>query len=239
MISANGKCSTRADANSIANGNPSKRVQISATDRALSSDMEKLDFGLNNSDQPVREMLSVCSTHPTFVGWLKQSNLIRRCVAAVDNISNGVSPAAHLGFLMKRGGFKAVNMGDQSKIDPTGYIRFQLVTMALGSMDTAELTAMFKKILPVLEEAYQELGYPDKSFRLTLAEAFDVLLRTPEVTGDVLLEEKVTSYGFKDPSLESLNDAQKHLLRMGPQNAAKILHKIREFYAALKKEGLM
>lgn len=203
------------------------------------TDAGQLDFGLNNSDQPVREMLSVCSTHQKFVSWLKQSNLIRRCVAAVDNVSNGVSPAAHLGFMLKRAGFKAIKQGDQVKVDPMGYIRFQPVAIALVSMDTGELVAMYKKLLPLLEEAYQELGYPDKKFRRTLVEAFDVLLKTPLLEGDILLEEKVTSYAFKDQRLEALNDAQKHLLRMGPQNAAKILDKIKEISVALKEEGLM
>jgi len=43
----------------------------------------------------------------------------------------------------------------------------------------------------------------------------------------------VKRYEFADPNLESLADAQKQLLRMGPANAKLVTDKLREIEAAL------
>jgi len=40
-------------------------------------------------------------------------------------------------------------------------------------------------------------------------------------------------YAYADEGLESLNGAQKHLLRMGPRNARLVKDKLREIAAAL------
>jgi hypothetical protein len=51
--------------------------------------------------------------------------------------------------------------------------------------------------------------------------------------GDIALKEGVISYYMVDEDLEGLSDAQKHLLRMGPQNIRKIQNKLREMAVAL------
>jgi hypothetical protein len=203
-------------------------------------DMEPaLGFSLRDSDEPVRELAKECTGHPEFGRWLKFKGLIRRFVAVTDNISNGVSPVAHLEFLEPRGPFTVEKKEDMIVLDSRSFIRYQPVTMALVSLRTEEAVKLYRRLLPVLEEAYRELGYPGQQFGETLSQAFDVLLNTPAADGDILLVEKVTTYGFADPNLERLNDAQKHLLRMGPENARKIKAKIRDIKAALKAEGLL
>jgi len=196
-------------------------------------------FSLQDSDGPVREMTADVSDHPQYALWLKNNHLIRKLTAVVDNIAGGVSPRAHLTFMSPAGKFEAAKKGALLVVDERSFIRYQSVVMVLVSMETEKLTAYYKKLLPLLNEAYSELGYPDKTFSQALAEAFDVILETPLPAGDLELVEKVTTYGFADPMLEGLNDAQKHLLRMGPQNARKIKQMIRDFSAALKAEELL
>jgi len=43
----------------------------------------------------------------------------------------------------------------------------------------------------------------------------------------------VVSYVYVDPDLEKMSDAQKHLLRMGPENIQIIQDKLRDFAAGL------
>jgi len=194
---------------------------------------------LNDSDVPVRELMKDFSTHPEFDKWLMSDNLLRRFVASVDNIANGESPRANVEFLKPPGRFDVVEKGDQVIINPRSYIRYQAIPMVLASLETEVLVGIYKKLIPVLEEAYQELGYPGKHFRQPLARALDQLIATPVVEGDVILEEKVSSYAFADPKLEALSEAQKHLLRMGPQNTRALIRKLKEIRDALKKEGLL
>ncbi|GAH52328.1 unnamed protein product, partial [marine sediment metagenome] len=70
-------------------------------------------------------------------------------------------------------------------------------------------------------------------FDKTLTVAIVELLKAPVVEGDILLEAKVVSYKMADPELENLSEAQKHLIRMGPENVRKIQAKLREIGLAL------
>jgi hypothetical protein len=67
----------------------------------------------------------------------------------------------------------------------------------------------------------------------------DVLLKTPVVDKEIRLEAKVKSFAIEDPELEQLNEAQKHLLRMGPQNSRACRKKLKEIKEALKAKGLL
>lgn len=194
------------------------------------------DIRLNTSDEPVRELVMDCSDHPDFDQWLKNKNILRRCVAVVDNISSGASPAPHLQFLLPSEPFKVMKKNGKIIPDPTGYIRYQAITMVLVSLDSEKLVRVYRQLVPVIEEAYQELGFPGTKFQETLEEAIDVLLKTPIPEGEILLEEKVTTYAFADPKLEALSDVRKHFLRMGPQNVRKIKAKLREIKDALVRD---
>ena len=74
---------------------------------------------------------------------------------------------------------------------------------------------------------------PGTTFRATLKNAFDLLLAVPVIEGDVALDPKVVSFAYGDERLEGLSEAKKQLLRMGPENAARIQAKIMELEAAL------
>jgi hypothetical protein len=119
-------------------------------------------------------------------------------------------------------------------LDPASYIRYQQITMVLVSLDSEKLAKMYYQLMPVLDEAYRELGYPSGKFQEALEHTLDLLLKTPIPQGDILLEEKITTYAFADPQLEALDDARKHFLRMGPQNVRALKAKLREIKEALK-----
>jgi len=193
-----------------------------------------LNIELNNSDETLRELLRNCSSHPGFLRWLKNSDIIRRFVAVAENIASGTSPAPHLGFLLPSGKFKVFKRGENFYIDPAGYKRYDSTASVLASLDSRKLVEIYRQIKPLMEEAYKELGYPEKEFGETLLQVFSVLLNTHVPEGDILLEEKVMVYAFEDPGLEHLSAAQKHLIRMGPKNADKIKAKLREILKEIR-----
>lgn len=194
-----------------------------------------LDIKLNESDGTLREVLADCSPRRDFKGWLRNKDLVRRFVAAVDNVAGGESPAPHLAFLVPTGKFRAIAKGDNIYIDPASYGRYDSVVDVFVSLDTQKLVNIFRGVKPLADEAYKELGYPGKNFTDTLFQAFSVLINTPVPEGDILLVEKVTSYAFSDPGLENLSAPQKHLLRMGPGNAKKIQEKLSEIAEAIRE----
>ena len=54
------------------------------------------------------------------------------------------------------------------------------------------------------------------------------LLKVPVVQGEVELAPSGIVYAFVEPRLEEMSAAQKHLLRMGPQNVQAVQRKLRE-----------
>lgn len=188
---------------------------------------------LNQSDEWLRKKAKDLSNYPKLAEWLKVNDLIRRITAAVDNIADGVSPRAHLGFLAPQKAFRAVKKGEILIINPQSYHRYDRVGDAFASLDAAGVVQVFQDLKPLFQEAYRELGYPQQDFQETLIRAIKELLGTPIAEGDIALKEGVIAYYMVDEDLEGLSDAQKHLLRMGPQNTRKIQNKLREMALAL------
>ncbi|HKC44456.1 MAG TPA: DUF3014 domain-containing protein, partial [Burkholderiales bacterium] len=65
-------------------------------------------------------------------------------------------------------------------------------------------------------------------FNDRLVEVIDHLLATPTVTGPIKLARPWVLYEYADPALESRSAGQKALIRMGPENAARLKAKLRE-----------
>lgn len=193
-----------------------------------------LEIELKNSDDKVRELLQGCSSHPVFTRWLENQDLIRRFVAVINNIANGDSPAAHLEFMIPLEKFLVIEKKGRLTINPESYRRYDLAGAVFSTLDSKRLVDLYRQLYPVIEEAFKELGFPEKNFDDILIQALKALLKVPIVEGDILLEEKVTSYAFKDPRLEKLNNGQKHLLRMGPGNVKKIHRKLKELVDLLE-----
>lgn len=192
--------------------------------------------GLDASDDFVRSMVEELSEHPRLLGWVAGSDsLVRRLVAAVDNVAMGESPRSHLPFLAPADAFRASESEDGLAVDPRSYERYDVVRQVVISLDTAASVRLYHQVEPLLDRAYQELGYPDDSFRPTLVRALDHLLATPIPSGEVELERQLRSYGFADPELEALSEAQKHYLRMGAGNMRQLHAKLRLLQTTLER----
>jgi hypothetical protein len=172
------------------------------------------------------------------VAWLAPDDLVRRFVAAVDDVARGKSPRPHLGHLAPKRGFRATSetgdgAGDELRIDPRSYDRYDPFVEVLLSLDTADSVRLYRRLEPLFQEAYRDLGYPEGDFDRTLDRAFDEILATPIPEGPVELERGVDDYRFADPDLENLDPAQKHFLRLGPDNMRQLQAKLRLLRSAL------
>jgi hypothetical protein len=190
---------------------------------------------LDQSDDFTRQMLKGLSPHGKIADWLKSKNIIRVMTAAIDNIAAGKSPRAHLGFLFQGQVFPMSEKGDKIYLDPKGYDRYDLLADAFVSLNTGRTIQAYEKAKPLFQEAYRELGYPQKDFHATLIQAIQKVLEAPTVETEILLKEegKGVDYLYVDAALEDLNEIQKHMLRMGPKNTRKIQQKLREIALAL------
>jgi len=192
-----------------------------------------LSVPLDQSDDPVRKLVAELSSNPTFANWLKNKDLVRKFVAAVDNIANGLSPRPQVEFFSLAGKFKVIERPGLTYLDPATYERYNIVADVLDTVSTAGCAKQYRDFKPLFRQAYRELGYPKEDFDLTLLRAIIEILKTPVVEDPIVLEKKVTTYMMVDPVLEGLSSPQKHMLRMGPENVQLIQAKLREIALAL------
>jgi len=192
-----------------------------------------IQVGLDESDDTIRSMAGELSSHPEAATWLMSKNLIRKFVGAVDNIANGLSPRSQIDFFALEENFKIIEKDGLYYVDHEGYDRYNLVGNVFSSLDSERWVQLYEQSKLLIQEAYRDLGYPEEDFNKTLTAAIVELLKAPVVEGDILLEAKVISYAMADPALENLSEAQKHLIRMGPENVRKIQAKLREIGLAL------
>jgi hypothetical protein len=183
---------------------------------------------LVDSDDWLRRVAAGLSAHPELARWLVTDNLVRRFTAAVDNVARGESPRPHLGFLAPVGGFATVERGGGLFADPDSHRRYDRVAEVIDSVDADGAAELYRRLEPLLQEGYADLGYPDRKFDDALGQALRHLLATPMTGGEPRLEPGVESYVYRDVRFEGLSPAQKHLLRTGPDNAAVILDKLRQ-----------
>jgi hypothetical protein len=190
-------------------------------------EVEPLQVDLNKSDPIIRDLIKGITSNSRLANWAKTDDLILKFVAGVDNIANGQSPRAQADFFTLTEGFFVIERNGRTYLDQTSYDRYNTVAEVFDSLDTEDTVRLYKQLKPVIQEAYKDLGYPDTDFEDTLTRAFVELLNVP-VVKDILLEKRIISYAMVDPELESLSQAQKHLLRMGPENILRIQSKLRE-----------
>lgn len=212
---------------------PSSKPAGDASGAKEGLDMPALNVDLDKSDDPVRKLVADLSSNPTFSQWLKTKELIRKFVAAVDNIANGQSPRPQMDFFIPSGPFQTASKDGQTLLDPAGYARYNIAADVFDSVSTAGCVRLYTGFKPLFQQAYRELGYPKEDFHQTLRRAIVEVLRTPVVDGPIALEKKIMSYAMTDPKLEELNSVQKHLLRMGPENLQLIQAKLRELALGL------
>jgi hypothetical protein len=196
-------------------------------------DFSPLKLDLDQSDPAVRELIAAAPVPVPLREWSKQKELLRLVVAAVDNVAQGQSPAVQLAFLAPREKFRVIEKDGATRIDPGSYRRYDKLVDVFMAIPDETLVFWYRKLSPTLEAAFRELGYPGTTFAQRLKQAGEQLEQVPLVRADAPVGKKVVSYAFAESALEDLNPAQKHMLRLGPRNVARVQNKLRGFMAAL------
>jgi hypothetical protein len=186
---------------------------------------------LGASDAFVRELVKGISSHPRLAVWVANDALIERFARMVGNIAYDEDPSVHAPFLRPPSGFQVASAGEGSIIDPTSFRRYESLVGALESLDVEGSAAAYRHLRPLIEEAYDELGYPD-SFEVSLQRAIAKVLAVPRVE-ELGVYREVTAYHLVDAELEALAPAQKALLRTGPSNVARLQAKVRRLADAI------
>jgi hypothetical protein len=183
---------------------------------------------LDESDPVVRQLIERLSSHPTVAAWLTTDGLLLNFAVVTTRIANGESPVQELRAVGPVSPFKPRTAREDLFVDPSSYRRYDRYAEAVSALDSRGTARLYGTVKPRVLDAYRRLGQTTGDFDPVLERAIAEMLKVPVVHGDVELAPSGIVYGFADPRLEGLSAAQKHLLRMGPQNVEAIQRKLRE-----------
>lgn len=182
---------------------------------------------LDGSDELVMNELIALVGQPFVQKHLVPQNLIRNLVVTIDNLprkkvagtKNPVVPIAG-------------QIDDQSDaataMTPAQYARYDEFVQTVAAVDSKQLVATYFKLYPLFQDAYKSLGYPNGYFNDRLVAVIDQLIATPYAKQPIQLINGPGVYQFADPALESLSAGQKIIVRIGPDNGAKVRAKLKE-----------
>ena len=179
--------------------------------------------------------------------FVAHEDLVSRIVATVDALSSQQVPAAIKPVEGPGGEFQATadddpqsvvldSAGDpipQYVVDPVNYARYTPYVEMLEAAEPEDIAAAYREYSPLFEEAFRQLGYPEGDFNQRLRAVIDELLATPDVTEPPRLIKPEDYYLYADEDLESLSAGQKVLIRMGPENAARVKARLAAIRGAL------
>ena len=131
---------------------------------------------LSASDAFIREVVSRLSSHPQLAAWLVPDDLVHRFVGAVVDLAGNSTPAEHVRHLTPTQGFSTQQSGERTVISDNSFRRFDLLAATAASLDTRGTAELHVQLLPLMEEAYAELGIPDFTFAETVRLAVNNLL---------------------------------------------------------------
>jgi hypothetical protein len=185
--------------------------------------LESDDFFLNN--------INLTSTQSLFV----PLDIIRNMVVFIDNFSRGELVSNFSPLERPDGEFFVSEQDGIYLINIDSYLRYDKYARAISELNTENFIRLYSLLTPLIDEAYQEIGYPSGNFNNTFLQAIDHVLETPIIFYQLELTLPSVMYQYADEHLESLPDTQKLLLRMGPDNLQMIKFKLRQIQNELQR----
>ena len=159
----------------------------------------------------------------------------RRLVITVDNLPREHVPSQ---LRVTRGVPELLRVkkdGETITLDPSNYERYDRIISYVEKMDARKIGRLYAKFYPLLQRTYEETGFPEERFHDRVLAALDDMMDAPRPTGPIRLVQPKVLYRFEDDHLESLSAGQKIMIRVGPDNAArlrKVLARVRAAIAA-------
>jgi hypothetical protein len=177
--------------------------------------------------------------------FLQTDNFPRRFVATVDSLARDRSPSSMWPILPTPGRFLVEDRAEGPVIAPDNAARYTPFVLLASTLDVPDAVGLYRRMYPLLQQAYRELGFGDRYLNDRVVDVIDVLLATPDAPDSPRLElvdvkgpypsvRPWVRYQFADPQLERLAAGQKVLLRMGVVNERRLKAKLAE----LRKELL-
>jgi len=192
-----------------------------------------LPESLDDSDEAVQEALQ--ELDPALTEWLTPEQQLRKWVALVDGAAVGKLPAQHSPLRYTMGAFQAREEQGELTMSTANYQRAAPLVDALVRIPPEQLAEAYQHWLPLLEQAYGELGQGG-SLEDRLRQAIDHILEIEPLEEPVALQRPSVYYTYDDEELERADPLTKLMWRLGPDNTRRIQEQLRELKKQLWNE---
>lgn len=183
---------------------------------------------LADSDSFMLKALAGLVGDKSLIKFFHAERMIRNIVATVDNLTNSQAPMSVMPVKQVPGKFVTAGFEGGLTISPENSARYTPYVRIAERINAKKLVGLYIRLYPLFQQAYEELGYPNKYFNDRLIQTLDNLLETPIIKGPIKLVQPNVVYKFADPDLEGRSIGQKILLRTGTKNEAIIKSKLRQ-----------
>ena len=199
---------------------------------------------LDESDSWLKQQLTQLTWRKELLRLVIDEDMVRRLVVFTDNFAQGGIAYDYSPLVKPQNKFSAIeavneegqtNTKEQWYWDDSQSRRFSLYVDLMRSFEPERLAQWYVEMKPLIDQAYEELGYPDSDFTDTLQDAIVRVLDMELPKSTVVLERPSVMYRYQDEDLESLPDAEKLLLRIGKENLLVIKSFLLEFSDALSR----
>ena len=200
---------------------PAERLKIKAELLKLENSDKSFQTAINRASENLKE-------------WFLTKNVIKKFIVIINDLSQNQLLYKHRTFLKPPAKITV-------KIDAKGlylakqsYSRYNPLATAIEAIDVQTGLDLYIVFKPLFEKVYKEFSYPPQ-YRLDdiFLKAAANVIDAPIVTSRIALVKHTISYKYADKKLESLNDVEKLMIRMGPENTKKIQAKLRQLVEAV------
>ncbi|MDO6445712.1 DUF3014 domain-containing protein [Colwellia sp. 1_MG-2023] len=196
---------------------------------------------LDESDAWLEEKLPTITWRKELLKLVIDDDMIRRFVVFTDNFSQGILAYEHSPLIKPTTSFSGREINENGEIiinwDETSSRRFSLYVDLLRSVDSETLVSWYFELKPLVDEAYQELGYPEENFTDILQDAITKVLDMEIPKDRIELIRPSVMYQFKNEEIERLDDAEKLMLRLGKENLLVIKSVLLEISEKIAREN--
>jgi hypothetical protein len=165
-----------------------------------------------------------------------KKDMARQFVVFVDNLAQGelVRKASPIKGPDRK--FSVSEITSKIFINPDSFHRYDIYANFVAGLNEQELLSTYKELTPLFNEAFEELGYSDVSFDARMHQAMKMVLDAPIIEDPIELKSVTVNYHFAEHNLEALPNAQKFLIRMGPENTRKIKAAVKKLQQLLDNQ---
>lgn len=218
----------------IASTTPPPDKTAPETRQILNAPEEEITLPLlESSDNFMAMALEKLLNNKALMAIFINEQLINNILVTIDNLPRKQITMRLMPIKKAPGQFIVMESEGQTVISPKNQARYSRYMQLTESIDPEQLVKLYLQLYPLLQQSYEQIGYPNQYFNDRLITVIDHLLAAPEVTAPIPLVQPKFFYLYADSELENRSIGQRILMRIGIENARIIKAKLSAIKEAL------